>query len=101
LGLFLALAGTMCAARQGKVTTGDAPHRDINAVLRAHDRELMAIPGVSGVYIGLLDDTKTSCLRVIVARKTRELERKIPRRLEGYQVVIEENGPIRPMRKQN
>jgi hypothetical protein len=58
----------------------DTPRRDINAVLRDHDRELMAI---------------------IVARKTRELERKIPRRLEGYQVVIEETGPIRPLPKQN
>ena len=79
----------------------DTPRRDINAVLRDHDRELMAIPGVSGVYVGLLDDKKTQCLRVIVARKTRELERKIPRRLEGYQVVIEETGPIRPLPKQN
>ncbi len=43
--------------------------RDINTVLRDHDQELMAIPGVVGVYVGLLDDGKTSCLKVMVAER--------------------------------
>jgi hypothetical protein len=71
--------------------------RDINAVLGDHDDELMAIPGVVGVYVGLLDDDQTLCLKVMVVRKTRELEGKIPKTLEGYSVVIEESGVIRPM----
>ena len=73
--------------------------RDINAVLRDHDQELMAIPGVVGVYVGLLDDNRTSCLKVMVIQKTPELERKIPKSLEGYPVVLDETGVIRPMRK--
>ena len=32
------------------------PKRDINAVLRDHDKELMAIPNVVGVYVGVLGD---------------------------------------------
>jgi hypothetical protein len=75
------------------------PKRDINEVLRSHDQEIMAIPGVVGIYVGLLDDEKTSCLKVMVVKKTPELERKIPRELEGYPVVIEETGEIRPMKK--
>jgi hypothetical protein len=74
------------------------PRRDINEVLRTHDRELMAIPGVVGVYVGLRADSKTACLKVMVVKKTAELERKIPKSLEGYEVVLEETGIIRPMR---
>ena len=66
--------------------------RDINAVLRAHDRELLAINGVVGVYVGALDDGKTPCLKVMVVSKTAELERAIPKTLEGYPIVIEVTG---------
>ena len=72
-----------------------APKRDINAVLAAHDRDLLAIPGVVGVYVGTLEDRHTSCLRVMLARKNPESERKIPRVIEGYPVVTEVTGEIR------
>jgi hypothetical protein len=73
-----------------------SPVRDINAVLRDHDKELMAIPGVVGVYVGLLEDDKTPCLKVMAVKKTPEFERRIPKNLEGYPVRIEETGIIRP-----
>jgi hypothetical protein len=76
------------------------PQRNINTVLRAHDKELMAIPGVVGVYVGLKADQKTPCLRVMAAKKTKELERAIPKSLEGYKVEIEETGVIRPMMRE-
>lgn len=74
------------------------PPRDINAVLRAHDKELMAIPGVVGVYVGVLGDQKTSCLKVMAIKRTAELERAVPKSLEGYKVELEETGVIRPMK---
>ena len=73
--------------------------KDINAVLRDHDTELLAIPRVIGVYVGLLPDGKTPCLKVMVTEKTDDLERRIPKSIEGYPVVIEETGIIRPLRK--
>lgn len=73
--------------------------RDINAVLRDHDRELMAIPDVVGVYVGLLEDNKTPCLKVMVVQKTPELERRIPKSLEGYRVELDVTGVIRPLRQ--
>lgn len=73
------------------------PQRDINAVLSDHDQELMAIPGVAGVYVGVLEDGRTPCLKVMAVRKTPELERRIPRMLEGYTVIVEESGEIRPL----
>jgi hypothetical protein len=73
------------------------PRRDINDVLRAHDKELLALHGVVGVYVGLLDDGKTPCLKVILAQKSAEMERAIPKTLEGYPVVTEVTGEIRPL----
>ena len=72
--------------------------RDVSAVLADHDRELMALPGVVGVYVGLLDDDKTPCLKVMVKKKDTELEKLIPRRIEGHPVLTEITGEIRPMR---
>ena len=71
--------------------------RDINAVLDEHDDALLAIDGVVGVAVGLLKDEKTPCLKLLVVRKTRALQRKIPKKLEGYPVVVEETGVIRPL----
>ncbi len=78
-------------------TNSPSPKRDINAVLADHDKQLMAIPNVVGVYIGVLEDGKTACLKVMLARQTPETERAIPRLLEGYPVVIEVTGEIRPL----
>ena len=71
--------------------------RDINEVLRAHDKELLALPGVVGVYVGVLPDGKTACLKVMLAQKSAETERAIPKGLEGYPVVIEVTGEIKPL----
>jgi hypothetical protein len=75
------------------------PTRDINEVKEAHTAELMALPGVVGVYIGARDDS-TLCIRVMVVAKTPELEKKIPSSLEGHPVEIEETGVIRPLSEQ-
>jgi hypothetical protein len=75
-----------------------SPKRDINAVLRDHDKELLAIPGVVGVYVAVLEDGKTPCLKVMLARKTPESERDIPKSIQGYPVVSEVTGEIRPLK---
>ncbi len=72
--------------------------KDINAVLKDHDKELLAIPGVVGVYIGLISDDKTPCLKVMVVKETEDVKRRIPKCIEGYAVVIEESGIIRPFK---
>ncbi len=75
-----------------------SPKRDINVVLAAHDKGLLAILGVVGVYVGTLEDRRTPCLRVMLARKTAE-SRKVPQSIEGYPVVIEVTGEIRALDK--
>jgi hypothetical protein len=78
-------------------TESSEPKRDINAVLRDHDKELMAIPNVVGVYVGVLRDGKTLCLKVMIARKSAATEQAIPRSIEGFRVITEVTGEIRPL----
>jgi len=51
------------------------------------------------VYVGVLDDRQTSCLKVMLAEETPEAKRDIPRTIEGYLVVTEITGEIRPLGK--
>jgi hypothetical protein len=85
--------GQICQMKQQETKT----QKDINSVLKAHDKELLAIPGVVGVYVGLLPDDKTSCLKVMVVKETEDLRKKIPKSIDGYPVLIEESGVIRPL----
>lgn len=78
-------------------TMSPSPKRDINAVLAAHDKELLAIPNVVGVYVGTLEDRRSLCIKVMLSRQNREAERKIPRTIEGYPVIAEVTGEIRPL----
>ncbi len=73
------------------------PQRDINAVLEAHTQELMQIQGVTGTAIGALEDG-TPCILVLVLEESAELDKKIPRTLEGYPVRLMVSGKIVPMK---
>jgi hypothetical protein len=96
--LLLLTIALVPACRQNMAQNSSASlKRDINAVLAAHDKELLAIPDVVGVYVGVLEDGRTACLKVMLARKNPETERKIPNLLEGYPVVVELTREIRPM----
>jgi hypothetical protein len=64
-------------------------------VLDRHTERLMSLPGVIGTSEG--ECRGRPCILVLVARKTRELERAIPPQLEGVPVEIRETGPIRAL----
>ncbi len=93
------LAQTGCeqgpkTASQEKVSE---PMKSIDEVIRVHADSLLAIPGVVGVYHGQKEDG-TACLKVMVKERSPEIEKRIPGTLDGYSVVIEETGEIRPMK---
>ncbi len=73
------------------------PRPDISEVLRAHDREWLRLPAVVGVAVGLLPDGKTQCLKILLERPNPATERLLPKSVEGYPVVIEITGQIRPL----
>ena len=61
-------------------------------VLKEHTDEIMSLPGVTGIAEGLCHGSP--CIRVLVIKKTPELEENIPSTLEGFPVMIEETGKI-------
>ena len=89
----IALAG--CGSEETKGHDAVTQH-DINAVMQAHVGTLMAVPGVTAVAIGALDDG-TPCIKVYVEEETGETRRDIPKTLDGHPVVVEVSGKIEPM----
>jgi len=104
LRYFLTVAGALtfglcagCVHPMNPDSSSDT-RRDINAVLADHEKDLLAIPGVVGVYVGVLSDQQTPCLKVMLARKDPALKSKIPHILEGHPVVTEVTGEIKPLK---
>jgi hypothetical protein len=97
--LIAALAILAAGCNKGSENEKGAPVMSTDDAIRvmdAHVKELMAIPGVVGVAVGALDDGKP-CIQVLVAKETPELRALVPNKLEGYAIVIEVTGEIRPM----
>jgi hypothetical protein len=68
--------------------------RSIDDVLAAHTDSLMALPGVVGTAIAACDGER--CIKVLLADSSPGTKGRIPARLEGYRVVVEVTGAIRP-----
>ncbi len=68
--------------------------KSIDQVLAAHTDSLMALPGVVGTAIGLYEGER--CIKVLLADSGGDTKDRIPSRLEGYRVVIEVIGTVRP-----
>jgi hypothetical protein len=64
-------------------------------VLNEHAGQWMSIDGVVGTAEGLADGRP--CIKVYVVKKTPDLERRIPRLVDGYPVVMEETGEFRAL----
>ena len=71
----------------------EMPSRTIEDVLKEHANDFMAISGVVGIGQGLCDGEP--CIKVFLIKKTRESEEKIPGKLEGYNVKIEQTDRVR------
>jgi hypothetical protein len=93
-GLLLAAGYSTHSQETNKGQTA-RPMRDIKDVMDANVEWLMALPGVVGVYISALQDG-TPLLKVMVAKKTADLEQQIPTVLEGHPVLLIETGEIKP-----
>jgi hypothetical protein len=96
---WMAFALILVVSSQPDMAQSPSPSskRDINAVLAAHDKELLALPDVVGVYVGTLEDNRTPCLKVMLSKENPETKRRIPRSIEDYPLRVEVSGPIRPM----
>jgi hypothetical protein len=92
----LVFSSLLIGCRSDSGSGSSTPGRDIASVMEAHAGELMAIPGVAGVAIGELKNG-TPCIQVLVVERTAELDRKIPKSLEGHPIDIVVSGVIKPL----
>ena len=92
----LLLGGVACSGTQGTRENATVATKSIDEVLAAHTDSLMALPGVVGTAVGLCDGER--CIKVFLADSNPETQRRIPARLEGYRVMTEVTGTIRPAR---
>lgn len=93
-GALAACSGSRRPAGQREGSGAPVAVRSIDEVLKAHTDSLMALPGVVGTAIGLCDGER--CIKVLLADSTVATKARIPARLEGYRVVTEVTGTIRP-----
>lgn len=85
--------GRAKTGNMGGQAVAEAP-KTIEAVLAAHNDSLMAVPGVLATAIGRCSGAP--CIRVLVSRVTDDVQRRVPRQLEGFPVQVDVSGPIVP-----
>jgi len=68
---------------------------DLGPVVERHSKELMSLPGVTGVAAGALADG-TPCILILVLEDTREVRSRLPAEVEGHPVQIMVTGEIEP-----
>ena len=98
------LSAVLCAAcgpapQDEKAVPEEAPvtqRPSIAEAIATHAERLLAIEGVSAVYEGLTEDG-LPCIKIGVVRKTPVLEASLPSALEGWPVLVEETGEIKPL----
>ncbi len=66
--------------------------RAIKEVKAAHEMRLMNIEGVQGVGIGQQEKGNGLAIKVYVDNKTKSLQEKLPKELEGHPVEIDVSG---------
>ncbi len=93
-GALVACSGSHGGAGQGGGRGATVAVRSVDEVLAAHTDSLLALPGVVGTAIGLCDGER--CIKVFLADSNPDTKGRIPPRLEGYRVVVEVTGTIRP-----
>jgi hypothetical protein len=67
----------------------------VNDVKKKYEKKIMNIAGVVGIGIGKLDEQ--DAITVLVVEKTALIEKKVPRELKGFPVIIQETGTIRAL----
>lgn len=91
---FLIAAALLSLAAAGLSANGDRMPLTIEQVKAAHERELLARPGVVSVGIGR-DDQGRPAIVVGLDKANAQTQAALPRVLEGYAVRTEIVGTIR------
>ena len=97
--ILFGMALLCCMPKRGEIDRGEKqmPALTIEQVLKKHTDSLMSFNGVIGTGQGLCDEKP--CITVYVIETTPELEKKIPKNLDGYPVMIKATGRIKALDK--
>ena len=71
--------------------------KTIQEVKEGAEKGLMALPGVTGVGIGLSKDRRETCIKVFVNQQVSASETRIPNQIEGYRVEVVVRGSFRAL----
>lgn len=82
-------------ARQSSCRESNTPNDTIESVLNMRRRRLMSLPGVVGVARGECEGKP--CIKVYVSRRTDDVLKRLPSRLDGFPVSVEETGEFRAL----
>ena len=78
--------------REAVVNEGADSRPSIREVMAKHRDEWMGRPDVTGMGIGRCDEEP--CIVLYLTRRSEELDRALPDRVEGYRVRLEVTGPF-------
>lgn len=95
LALTLGLGILGCVVKRKEKRVSSAKNISVEQAFDAHRDSLLSIPGVVGAGIARLD--QKPCIMVMVQTHTPEIERLVPKELDGYPVVIEITGDFKAL----
>ena len=75
-------------------TMADTMQATIQQVKQQYESQLLSLPGVVSVGIGL-DEKKTAVIIIGIASENSSLRAELPKQLEGYEVIIQVTGDIK------
>jgi len=96
LSLSLATAGSQqdsTKAHDSSYTKVSHHKMTISEVLKKNTPKWMEIPGVTGTGEGKSDGKP--CIMVLIDHKSEVIEKKIPKTMDGYKVILEVTGEIK------
>ncbi len=96
LGVMILTLG-LASCTNSQKGQGDMPTTPIEEVLKTHTASLMSIPGVVGTAQSLCGGK--DCIHIYVAAMTPELEKRLPKNLEGYPVEVQVTGEFKALPK--
>ena len=67
----------------------------VNDVKKKYEAKIMKIPGVVGIGIGKENDNDV--IKVLVAEQTALIDKKVPKQLKGFPVVVQVTGTIKAL----
>ena len=69
--------------------------KTIESVLKENTDRLMSLPGVVGIAQGLCEGKP--CIKVLIIKKTCDIMNRIPFKIDGYRVMVQEVGKFRSL----